>query len=132
MVVAQECEPTTARHLARKSGGPQPRCLSFPKIIPARSDDAIRTELVSQRWFLILGQLAAAAHPSAMPSACASDCNMTNTKPGSAVDATRQRLEHDPGTRAGAFRSGAQHMHSARATSVRSGGRVSPSSEVDA
>jgi hypothetical protein len=60
-----------------------------------------------------------------MPSACASDCNMTNTKPGSAVDATRQRLEHDPGTRAGAFRSGAQHMRSARAISVRSDGRVS-------
>src|SRR6266446_9598687 len=106
--------------------------MSFPKIISARSDAAIRTELVSQRWFLILGQLAVAAHPSAMPSACASDCNMTNTKPGFAVDAARRRSEHDPGTRAEAFRSDVQRTASATAISVTLGGRESPSSEVDA
>jgi hypothetical protein len=38
------------------------------------------------------------AHPAAMPNACASDCNLTNTKPGSAIDAARRRSEHDPGT----------------------------------
>jgi len=51
-------------------------------------------------------------------SACASDCNTTNIKPGSATDAARRRLEHDPGTRAEAFRSSVQRMDSARETSA--------------
>src|SRR6516164_11235047 len=58
-----------------------------------------------------------------MPSACASDCNTTNIKPGSAADAARRRSEHDLGTRAEAFRSAVQHMDSARATSAMLSGR---------
>ena len=67
-----------------------------------------------------------------MPSACASDCNTTNIKPGSAADAARQRSEHDPGTHAEAFRSAVQRIDSARATSAMLAGRESPSPEVDA
>jgi hypothetical protein len=76
--------------------------LSFPKIISARSDDAIRIELVWRQWSRIVGRLVVAARPCAIPGALASDYNRANTR----SNAVRRRSGHDPSSRAGASRSG--------------------------
>ena len=96
--------------------------MSFPKIISARSDDAVPTEPVWRRRSRMARRLVVAAYLCPNPGACACHCNSANTMSAPAANAVRQRSEHDPGSRAGASRSGAQHRGSARATSVRSDG----------
>jgi DNA methylase len=49
--------------------------LSFPKIISARSDDAIRTGLAWRRRFRIVGRLVVAARLWLILNGCASRCN---------------------------------------------------------
>jgi hypothetical protein len=76
--------------------------MSFPKIISARSDDAIQIEQAPQRWSQITERPVPAACPCTNPSGFGSRCDSLNIKTGSVVNAARPRSGHDPNSHAGA------------------------------
>ena len=73
--------------------------LSFPKIISARSDDAIHPRRAQQQRDQTVGLLDAVAHPCAVIGACAIHYSRWRTSSEFAAGAPRQRSASDPGTR---------------------------------
>src|SRR6516164_9102509 len=65
--------------------------LSFPKITSGRIDDAVQPRSELRRWRQTVGQLDVMAHPSAMPSACALDCNTLHRRKESVGGAPHRR-----------------------------------------
>jgi hypothetical protein len=88
--------------------------LSFPKIISARSDDAVHPRRAQQRRYQTVGLLDTAAHPCAVIGACAIHYSRWRTSSEFASGAPRQRSASDPGTRDAQCRSGAPHTRFAR------------------
>jgi hypothetical protein len=95
--------------------------LSFPKIISARSADAVHPRRAQQRRYQTVGLLDAVAHPCAVIGACAVHYSRWRTSSEFASGAPRQRSASDPGTRDAQCRSGAPHTRFARAIWARSG-----------
>ena len=100
--------------------------VSFPKIISARSDDAVHPRRAQQRRYQTVGLLDAVAHPCAVIGACAIHYGRWRTCSEFASGAPRQRSASDPGTRDAQCRSGAPHTRFARAIWARSGGHEYP------
>ena len=89
--------------------------LSFPKIISARSDDAVDPRRAQQRRYQSVGLLDAVAHPCAVIDACAIHYSRWRTSSEFASGAPRQRSASHPGTRGAQCRSGVPHTRFARA-----------------
>jgi hypothetical protein len=90
--------------------------VSFPKIISARSDDAVHPRRAQQRRYQTVGLLDAVAHPCAVIGACAIHYSRWRTCSEFASGAPRQRSASDPGTRGAPCRSGVPHTRFARAS----------------
>src|SRR6202040_2363585 len=110
--------------LCRKEGINQN--LSFPKIISARSDDAVHPRRAQQRRYRTVGLLDAVAHPCAVIGACAIHYSRWRTCSEFASGAPRQRSASDPGTRGAQCRSGVPHTRFAMAIEARLGGHEYP------
>jgi hypothetical protein len=89
--------------------------VSFPKIISARSDDAVHPRRAQQRRYQTVGLPYAVAHPCAVIGACAIHYSRWRTSSEFASGAPRQRSASDPGTRGAQCRSGVPHTRFARA-----------------
>jgi hypothetical protein len=63
--------------------------LSFPKIISGRIGGAVQPGSGWRQWRQIVGLRDVAAHLSAMPSACALDCNTPHKRKEFAASASR-------------------------------------------
>ena len=101
--------------------------VSFPKIISARTDDAIRTELGRWRWCRLSRRLAVAVRPCPALNACAFRCNNEHIGSAPVADVAHRRSKRDPSSPCPVCRSGAPHRRSAKATAGLSAGRESPS-----
>jgi cystathionine beta-synthase len=109
----EQSEPHRVVSLVCDSGA---KYLSFPKIISARSDDAVHPRLAQQRRYQTVGLLDAVAHPCAVIGACAIHYSRRRTCSEFASGAPRQRSASDPGTRGAQCRSGVPHTRFARAS----------------